>query len=112
MSVAVCDPADVDPLLDRFMPQYDVVERHHIKVDAPAEVVLAAAATADMRQSRIIRAIFKARELILGSTPDSAARPKGLLAETQALGWRVLAELPGREVVVGAVTQPWLADVV
>ena len=31
-------------------------------------------------------------------------RPKGLLAQTTLLGWGVLAEKPGREIVVGAVT--------
>jgi hypothetical protein len=30
---------------------------------------------------------------------------------TRALGWGVLGEVPGREVVMGAVTQPWKADV-
>jgi hypothetical protein len=30
----------------------------------------------------------------------------------RAIGWGVLAEIPGREVVMGAVTQPWMADVV
>jgi hypothetical protein len=28
------------------------------------------------------------------------------------MGWGVLAEIPGREVVVGAVTRPWEANVV
>ena len=32
---------------------------------------------------------------------------RGLLAETLAIGWGVLAEVPDREIVVGAVTQPW-----
>jgi hypothetical protein len=35
-----------------------------------------------------------------------------LLALTTSIGWGVLAEAPGREVVMGAVTQPWKADVV
>jgi hypothetical protein len=105
-------PDEADPLLDRFMPQYDIVERHHVRVAGPAEATLAAAAAADMRASPIVRAIFRAREVVLGSTPDVTQRPKGLLAETQSLGWRVLAELPGREIVVGAVTQPWRGDVV
>jgi hypothetical protein len=35
-----------------------------------------------------------------------------LLAHVLALGWGVLAEVPGREIVVGAVTKPWEADVV
>lgn len=103
---------DVDPLLEQFMPEYEVVERHQVHVMAPAEVTFSAAAEADLQQSMIIRGIFRARELILGAQPDAVSRPKGLLAEMQSLGWRVLAEKPGLEVVVGAVTQPWLANVV
>jgi hypothetical protein len=30
----------------------------------------------------------------------------------RAIGWGVLAEIHGREIVMGAVTQPWMADVV
>jgi hypothetical protein len=56
--------------------------------------------------------IFKARQILLGSEPDAAARPRGLLALTKSIGWGVLAEIPGREVVMGAVTQPWRANVV
>ena len=28
---------DADPLLDEFMPKYEVAERHHVRVAAPAE---------------------------------------------------------------------------
>ena len=104
-------PETRDPLLDRFMPSYDVAERHHIRVSAPAEIALAAAGEADLLQSPLARAIFRAREVMLGSEPDRAARPRGLLVFTQSIGWRVLADVPGREVVVGAVTQPWKANV-
>jgi hypothetical protein len=50
--------------------------------------------------------------LVLGAEPDAAPQSKGLLAQMTSLGWRVLAEKPGREIVVGAVTQPWLPNVV
>ena len=105
------EPESQDPLLDRFMPSCDVAERHHIRVSAPAEITFAAAREADLLESPIARAIFKAREVIFGSEPDRTTRPRGLLAMMQSLGWRVLAEVPGREVVVGAVTQPWEANV-
>ena len=98
-----------DELLDRFMPRYDVCERHAIDVAAPAEVTLAAAKEMELDSSRIIRGIFKARELILRSQPDATARPKGLLAQMKSLGWGVLAETPS-EVVMGAVTKPWEAN--
>jgi len=101
-----------DALLDRFMPDYEVAERHPILVAAPADVTFAAAADMDLQDSRIIRAIFRAREVIMGARPDAAARPRSFLAQVKSLGWGVLAEVPGREVVMGAVTQPWKADVV
>jgi hypothetical protein len=102
---------DADALLDLFMPEYEVVERHQIRVAAPADVTLAAAREMDLLQLPLVRVIFKGRELILGSTPDTRPRPHGLLAEVQAMGWGVLAEEPDREVVVGAVTRPWEANV-
>jgi len=101
-----------DALLDRFMPTYDVVGRHHIRVAAPAAITFAAACEMDLLQSPVVRALIKTRELILGATPDTRRRPTGLLAEVHALGWGVLAEIPDREIVVGAVTQPWKANVV
>jgi hypothetical protein len=99
-----------DPLLDRFMPVYEIVERHRIDVAAPAEMTLAAARQQDLWGSAVVRAIFKAREFALGGLPDNRARPRGLIAEMQALGWGVLAEEPGHEVVLGAVTRPWEAN--
>jgi hypothetical protein len=101
-----------DPLLDRFIPVHDVVERHRIYVAAPAAVTLQSAAELDLQRSVLVRAIFKGRELLLGSTTDEAHRPTGLLALTRSLGWGVLAETPDREIVMGAATQPWEANVV
>jgi hypothetical protein len=106
------DIGSVDPLLDEVMPVYEVAERHQIHIAAPAEVTFAAACEQDLMALPLVRAIFKGREILLGGTPDTAARPRGLLAVTQSLGWGVLGEVPGREIVMGAVTQPWLANVV
>ena len=101
----------VDPLLDRFMPVYDVVERHHIDVAAPAQITFAAACEQDL-MAGLARVIFKAREVVLGSQRTSGIRPRGLLEMTKSIGWGVLADVPGREIVMGAVTQPWQANVV
>lgn len=105
-------PEDDYPLLDRFMPSYEVVERHKVRIAAPAEVTFSAACDMALKDSAVIRGIFRARELVLGSKPDDKTLPRGLLAQTKALGWGVLAEVSGREIVMGAVTQAWLADVV
>lgn len=106
------DAESEDLLLDRFMPLCDIAERHHIRIAAPAEVTFAAACDTDLQDSPIVRGIFRAREMILGSKPDAAERPRGLLAVTKSLGWGVLAEVPAREVVMGAVTKPWEPNVV
>lgn len=105
------NPDEHDELLDRFMPVYDVVERHHVPVAAPARVTLAVARDIDLFDAPVARALFRPRELIFRATPDTRSRPRGLLAEVQSLGWVVLAETPGRELVVGAVTRPWEANV-
>jgi hypothetical protein len=97
-----------DPLLDRFIPEYEVRERHETRVAAPADVTLAAARELDLQRSPLVRAIFAVRVLpsLLRGEPE-VSWPGGLLAETLAMGWGLLAEEPDREVVVGAVTQPW-----
>jgi hypothetical protein len=104
-------PEQQDQLLDRFMPAYEVAERHHVRVAAPAAVTLAAAKELDLVGSGLVQIIIRARELILRATPDERPRPRGLLAETQSLGWGVLADVPDRELVAGAVTRPWEANV-
>jgi len=103
----VAKGSHVDALLDIFMPNYEVVDRHSVSIAAPADLALATATEMDLGSCLVIRAIFKGRELILRSERDNTIRPRGLLAEMKSMGWRVLAELPGREIVVGAVTKPW-----
>jgi hypothetical protein len=100
-----------DSLLDRFMPTYDVVDRHRVRVEAPAVVALAIAREMELFQLPVVRAIVRGRELVLRAGPDNGLRPRGLLAEAQSLGWGVLADVLGREIVVGAVTRPWEAKV-
>jgi hypothetical protein len=104
------DPGERDGLLDQFMPRFDVVERHQIGVAAPAAITMAAAREQDLLRVPLVRAIFKARQIVMGATPGELP-PQGLLAAMQGLGWGVLADVPGREVVIGAFTKPWEADV-
>jgi hypothetical protein len=94
-----------DPLLESFMPEFEVYDRHVLRVDAPADVVLGAAKDMDLEDSRIIRAIFKMRELVMRSQ-KGPERPRGMYEGMQALGWGVLAETE-HEIVFGAVTKPW-----
>ena len=103
--------ARTDPILDRFMPDYEVRERHEIRVAAPVADTYAAARALDIHRSCLVRAIFRGRELLMGSEGATGRASKPLVDETLALGWEMLTEVAGREIVMGAVTRPWEADV-
>jgi len=105
-------PEEQDALLDRFMPAYEIVERHHIHINAPAGITFDAATEMNLQRSPVVRAIFKGREWILRSHPAPQPERVSFIAQMRGIGWGVLAEVPGREIVMGAVTQPWMADVV
>jgi len=101
-------PADErDGLLDRFMPVYDVVERQHIAVGAPAPITFDVARMLSLDAVPVARTIFRARELLLGARERRTDLPAGLVDQMRALGWGVLAEEPGATIVMGAITRPW-----
>lgn len=52
---------EMDDLLDQFMPEYDVVERHSIAIAAAPAVVLEAAQEQDLLELPLVSAIFGAR---------------------------------------------------
>lgn len=97
--------------LERFIPRADARERFEITVHAPADLVMEVAANFDLQSLPLVKTIFRLRELVMGAARPAPRVPQGVLAETRALGWGLLAEVPGRLVVCGAVCQPWLADV-
>jgi hypothetical protein len=72
-----------NPLLDRFMPDYDVRDHHATRVEASADQTMWAAREAKWQDSWFARS---------------------------KIGWEILAEVPGREVVMGAITQPWVKN--
>lgn len=99
-------------LLDAFIPEYEVAERHNIRVDAPAAITLAAACDLDLMRSPVIRGLFAARALAMRARPETPPPPPGLLAQLNAMGWVMLAETAGHEMVFGTVTRPWEPNVV
>jgi hypothetical protein len=97
------------PLPDAVLPDPEVDECHSVRVAAPADVTLAAACGLDLQASPVNKAILGIRTLParLRGEPVRVEASEGLLAETLALGWGRLAEDPGREIVMGGITQPW-----
>jgi hypothetical protein len=58
-----------DTELDRLMPVCEVNERHRVHVAAPQDITFQATCETDLLRSAIIRAIFKARAVMLRSVP-------------------------------------------
>ena len=64
-----------------------------------------------MQRSPVVKAIFAGREVLMGAKSSGQREPRSFLSEVLELGWGVLDESAGRHLVMGAVTQPWKADV-
>jgi hypothetical protein len=99
-----------DAMLDQFMPAYDVAIRDDVRVAAPAEITQQVASGIDVQRLAVARVLFNARSALLGGDQEEAGRSRPLLAWMTSVGWIVLAEIPGRAVVIGTITRPWEAD--
>ena len=94
-------------LIDRFLPEYDVVEHHEVDVDAPANRAYEAVKDLDLARSPVVLALLFARgvpHLFTG-----AVKPKRRLTldDIVASGFVLLGEEPGRELVLGIVGKFW-----
>jgi hypothetical protein len=96
-------------LIAQYLRTFDVRDYHEVRVAAPADAAYAVLRALDLQRSRIVQALF-----VLRSLPGRLLRrpfpppPSGtFLEQALAIGWAMLEEAPGRELVAGAVTQPW-----
>ena len=92
------------------MPDYEVVERHQIRVCAPAPVTLAAAREQNLFELPLVRAIFRDASWCSARRPASAFSRAAFWYRGQSLGWGG-SLIFRREVVVGAITKPWEPNV-
>ena len=92
-------------LIDEIQPVWHYGHRHSRVIDAPADRVAEALETLDMERetSPLVRFLFRAR----GLRPPSGATPREALAST---GFSVLAERPGREIVLGIAGKFWAVN--
>jgi hypothetical protein len=102
-----------DILLDQFIPHPEVDEYHSIDIAGPAPTTLEAAKRMDLQSALLIKAIFFLRAIpsLLRGEPFRPEGSRGILDETLAQGFGVLAEDVDREIVIGAYCQPWRVDV-
>jgi hypothetical protein len=105
----------VDRLIDEHMPVFDVSEYHEVRVDASPDQAYKAVRRLDAARSRSSLLLLVARGLLGLVTPRQAARslggfpwrPRFTLEDMVRAGFVVLAERPGREILLGAVGAFW-----
>jgi hypothetical protein len=56
--------------------------------------------------------LVRIRSLAMGRRPDPPDPDGGLIDASKKIGWGLLAEQQEREVIMGAVTQPWHGKVI
>ena len=97
--------------LETFIGDADVRKSHEIMIDAPASIVFDVAEHFDLQSIPTVRFLFRLRAFLLHirSKPRPSCQP--VVSETTSLGWIRLACHPGRELIMGAVAQPWVGNV-
>lgn len=95
-------------LLDRYLPRWDLRDRHEGTVRAGQARAYEALRSLDLERPLVIRALFFIRTLPERWRGQSRPRiPRPFLESALEAGWRILEEDYGRELVMGAVTKPW-----
>ena len=89
--------------LDRLLPDYDVHEVHSILIRAHPLAVHRALFEVTANEVWLFRALMAVREL--GARGADGSRP--LLEAAQARGFAILADEPGREIVLGVIGRFW-----
>ena len=68
---------ETDALLDEFMPEYEVAERHHVRVAAPADITLSAAMETDLQVGKLFAAFLMREPWYLGPIPTRSPVREG-----------------------------------
>jgi hypothetical protein len=105
-------------LIDRFLPRYDLAVVHAEVFRVPSEACYRTARDLDLLRHPIIRTLLGLRSLpqrladrLTGQRHAPAAAPRGTFRLDDMvgppLGWILLAEEPGAQIVLGQIGRPW-----
>lgn len=94
-------------LIDRFMPSFEVHERHDIVIAAEPEKAYEAALAVDLADSRIVALLFAIRGIPHMLTGKIRPKLSFTFDDLISAGFVVLDEEPGREIALGVVGRFW-----
>ena len=105
-------------LIDRYLPRFDVRERHHLRVHASPAAAYAALRTADFARSPVVGLLLALRAipaaLSQGVAGMRALTGRGgravTLASFEERGFRILEDREPEELVLGLEGQFWRAS--
>ncbi|MGA8073705.1 MAG: hypothetical protein WB995_09510 [Candidatus Acidiferrales bacterium] len=103
-------------LIDTYLPKYDERSYHEARVAADRATAFAALRALDLEGSSIVRMLFAIRTFPARfRVQERAVKPprvaRSFVDSMVDIGWVILEEAPGEELVAGTVTQPWEATV-
>ncbi len=95
-------------LLDEFLPDYDVADRHRVTINAPAGAVYEVVRALDVGGSWKIRLLFFLRGLPARVARRRSGKGPGLTLDALLrAGFVLLRERPDREFLLGVVGRFW-----
>jgi hypothetical protein len=90
-------------LIDDFLPNYDVSERHRTEVQAPLETVYAAVRQLDLSHAKLSMFLFRLRGIPTGVS----ASGRFSLDDFLRMRFILLGENPNQELLLGLVGRFW-----
>jgi hypothetical protein len=90
------------PRIDAWMARFDVSARHELAVAVPPETAYAALRRTDFAASPTVRILFAARGLVA-----PGRRRTYRIDDFVAVGFTLLEEVPGQEIVLGVTGRFW-----
>src|SRR4029453_11838605 len=97
-------------VLDRLVPAFQAADRHSATIAASADQVWAALTQVTVGELRLFRLLMGLRVLpgrLLGRPHARFDAEESLLGWAVRFGFTILGEEVRRELVVGAIGQPW-----
>lgn len=89
--------------MDDFLPNFDIRERHRIKVNAPIDKVYAAVHRLDISRAKLSMLLFRLRGI-----PAGLSTPSGFgLEDFLKMRFILLGERPHEELLLGLVGRFW-----